>query len=228
MNILGDLQKFNQDAWVDLYVLDTTLKGGSLYHFHSGTNELRQPVVWQGNTYQPLPVVCTGFVLSSTSYARPKLQIANASGVFSMLMQGIGDLVGCKVTRKRTTIRYLDAVNFASGNPNANPSEHLPDDIFYISRKSAENKVYVEFELASVLELNGVMLPKKQVMATVCPFMYRQDECGYTGGAVADSNDIPTSDITKDKCSHTTVGCALRFGANGTLRFGGYPMSGLS
>ncbi|WP_374760649.1 hypothetical protein [Escherichia coli] len=30
---------------------------------------------------------------------------------------------------------------------------------------------------------------------------YRGDECGYSGPAVADEYDQPTSDITKDKCS---------------------------
>ena len=31
------------------------------------------------------------------------------------------DLINAKVTRKQTFARYLDAVNFAEGNPEANP-----------------------------------------------------------------------------------------------------------
>jgi lambda family phage minor tail protein L len=222
MSILGELQTFGANTIVEMFVLDLTTKGGDLYYFHAGTNALKTGVVWQGNTYTPLPLEVTGFEMAQGKFPRPQMRLANISGVFSTMVRNYSDLVGCKVTRKRTMARYLDAVNFSGGNPNANPLEAFPDDIFYITRKTSENKLTIEFELGSSLDLMGVMLPKRQVIANVCPFVYRSENCGYAGGAVATNTDTATTDITKDACSHKVSGCKLRFGENGELSFGGF------
>lgn len=227
MSIFGDLQKFGLDAIIELFVLDLTRYGEGLFYFHAGTNQLHGNIVWQGQTYTAIPIEVEGFEVSGTTFPRPKLKLANINGVFSTMTSQMKDLVGCKVTRKRTTSRYLDAVNFTSGNPTANPLEAYPDDVFYIVRKTAENRMTIEFELGSSLDLNGVMVPKRQVIAGVCPWVYRSEECGYTGGAVATQYDQPTTDISKDKCSHKVTGCKLRYGENGDLRFGGMPGAGL-
>ncbi|MBY7630324.1 phage minor tail protein L, partial [Escherichia coli] len=47
----------------------------------------------------------------------------------------------------------------------------------------------------------------------------RGDECGYSGPAVADEYDQPTSDITKDKCSKCLSGCKFR---NNVGNFGSF------
>jgi lambda family phage minor tail protein L len=41
-------------------------------------------------------------------------------------------------------------------NPNEDTSAEFPREIYYIDRKSAENREIVEFELASVFDLAGV------------------------------------------------------------------------
>lgn len=228
MTILGDLLKFNQDAFIELFVLDLTNYSAGLFYFHSGTNEIKDDIIWQGQAYQPLPVQASGFEYDGTKFPRPKLQLANAQGVFSTLVRQHNDLIGSKIIRKRTTARYLDAVNFVGGNPNANPSEYLPDEIFYITRKTQENRILIEFELGSSLDLQGVVLPKRQVIANICPFKYRGDECGYTGGPVADEYGNPVTTLALDKCSKLVdTGCKLRFGANGELPFGGFPGAAL-
>lgn len=52
-----------------------------------------------------------------------------------------------KVTRKRTMVRFLDAVNFTDGNPTANPLEALEDEIYYVTQKTAENKLTLSLNL---------------------------------------------------------------------------------
>lgn len=52
-----------------------------------------------------------------------------------------------------------------------------------------------------------------------CTWIYRSDECGYTGPAVADEFDNPTADPAKDACSRCARGCALR---DNTGNFGGF------
>lgn len=227
MSIYGDFQKFAQDLRIELFVLDTGSYGAGVFRFHAGTNEFNGDIIWQGQTYTSIPLEATGFEFDGTRFPRPKLSVANANGVLSALVRQYDDLVGSKVTRKRTTARYLDAANFISGNPTANPAEHLPDEIYYIVQKTGENRVQIDFELGSALDLSGVMLPKRQVLANICPFKYRSQECSYAGGAVAKADDSPTTVLAEDACSKTINGCKLRFGSNGELPFGGFPGSAL-
>ncbi len=227
MSILGELQFQNGGAWVDLFVLDATAQGGDVTRFHAGTNGLSQPVVWQGETFDPYPIQATGFERSGQQLARPKLAVANVSGLVSaMLMQT--DLLGAKVTRKRTMVKYLDAANFPGGvNPTADPNSHVRDEVYYIAQKTNENAMMVEFELGTPIDLEGVMIPRRQIIPNLCMWKYRGEGCGYAGGAVADANDTPTSILALDRCSKRLSGCKLRFGASAELPYGGFPAAGL-
>jgi phage-related protein len=75
------------------------------------------------------------------------------------------------------------------GQAAADPHAKFPDEIWYVDRKSNENRSVVEFELASKFDLVGVVLPRRQIIANVCQWRYRSAECGYTGPPVADAND---------------------------------------
>lgn len=228
MSILGTLSAFNQGQNVELFELDLTPFGAELLRFHGGVNEYMQPIIWQGNEYTPFPVEATGFAKSSTgTVPRPSLKIANINGAVSQILMATGDIEGARFVRKRTKVMYLDAVNFLAGNPTADPLSCLPDDVFYISQKKSENIRMIEFELAPSTDLQGVMIPNRQINASYCPFTYRSEECGYTGGACATENDIATTDIAIDQCSKKLSGCKMRFGANGELPFGGFPSSSL-
>lgn len=407
MSLIGELQLQNGEAWVELFELDLAALGGPLYRFVPETGAARQPIVWQGNTYNPLPIAAEGFASDGTGRApRPKLRAANPAGVFSALAAQYGDFVRAKVTRKRTKVKYLDGVNFparrnlfqytedlpswkayymsssaaqvqtlnpyggstasalientanashavdrytsfgaagdfvfsaylkrngaarngrlwlngttpssahaahfdlssgvatiatttgvascgmvdagngwwrcwiaatmagiagpiqriqailpngalghtgdgASGllvwgmqleagsqmtdyqpvgatwsqNPTADPAACLDDDIFYVTRKSAEFPI-LELELGSPMELPGVSLPRRQIIANTCAWRYRSGECGYAGGPVANEFDQAVTVLAQDKCSHTVNGCKMRFGANAELPFGGFP-----
>jgi lambda family phage minor tail protein L len=130
------------------------------------------------------------------------------------------------VIRKRTLARYLDAANFPNGNPFANPDDHFDDDIFAVNQKVRESVDIVEFELAAPFDVEGVLLPKRQVIANACPWRYRGDGCGYAGPPVADINDNPTSNANADACGKRLRSCKMRFG-NGWIPFGGMPGAGV-
>ncbi len=228
MSIASDIHKLNPGAIVALYEIDATALGGDLFRFHPGVNELGNDVVWQGNTYLRFPIMAEGFErTSSGSSPRPKLTISNIGGVLGAEIRGVNDFVGAKVKRTRTFVRYLDAVNFAAGNALADPNAHFPPETYYVDRKSSENKLAIEWELASPLDLPDVKLPRRQVIANVCTWLYRGAECGYSGGAVATAADVPTADINQDACGKRVSSCQLRFGT-GVLRFGGFPSAGLT
>lgn len=227
MSIASDIQKLEPGALVELFVVE--VPGGDTLRFHAGTNALDGDVVWQGNTYTRFPVMAEGFEKSGKgSLPRPKIKVANITGLIGALARENDDLVGARITRKRTFARYLDAVNFPGGvNPSADPLSEFPDEIWSVDRKSSENAVFVEWELAAAIDLAGVALPRRQVIQNVCPWRYRSTECGYTGGAVADLTDAATSDLSADACGKRLTSCKLRFGQYGELPFGGFPAAGL-
>jgi lambda family phage minor tail protein L len=227
MTVRADVQSFTPGAIVELYELDTTVIGGtSVYRFTPhGPNELGGDIVWAAQTYVRFPLEASGFERRGQgALPRPTLRVANVTGLIGAIADSI---IGAKLIRTRTFVKYLDAVNFASGNPSADPNQYLDREIWFIDRKSVENKVMVEFELAAAFDLAGVMLPRRQVVQNVCAWRYRSAECGYTGGPVADINDVSTSDPAKDQCGKRLASCKLRFGQYGSLPFGGFPAAGV-
>jgi lambda family phage minor tail protein L len=210
-----------------MYELDATAMGGSLYRFTQHDN-YGAAVVWNGQSYNPYPIIASGFDMKANgALPRPTIAIANVNGFISAICRTTSDLIGAKVTRIRTFLKYLDAVNFPGGvNPNANPAVELPREIWRIDRRSAETRDQVAFEMAAPWDVNGVKLPRRIVVQNACAWGYRSSECGYTGGAVATASDVGTSDPLLDACGKRISSCKLRFGTNAELPFGGFPSVG--
>lgn len=230
MGIYADVQALEPGALVDLYTLDGTGIGGSILNFH-GYGRIGT-ITWQGVQYEPWPLQAEGFEKTGDQQPVPKLSVGNIDGSISALCINFQDMVGAKLTIHRTLGKYLDAVNFPDGNPTADPTQEIPPEIWYIERKASEDNEVVQFEFSSPLNFQGVQLPRRQIIANVCPWIaiggYRGPFCGYTGPPVADVNDVATTDPTKDNCSGTVTGCKFRFGNTPSLPFGGFPAAGLT
>lgn len=228
MGISSEIQMLEPSAKIELFELDLTAFGQGIQRFHAGTNRLLGPIVWQGNSYIAIPVQAEGFEYNGRGQLpRPKLRVANVQGAFSALVRETNDLIGCRVTRRQTFVRFLDAENFQGGNPEADPTAEFPLDIYYIDRKSAETKVLIELELAASIDLNGIQLPSRQIVQNSCPWRYRSAECGYAGGPVANVHDDAVADPQLDVCGKRLKSCKLRFGEYSVLPFGGFPAAGL-
>lgn len=225
-NIKEEIQKLEASALVEFFILDLSLViPNTKRYFHSGTNELNGNVVWQGIEYQRWPVLTEGFAKSGQGVLpRPKVQVSNLGGMLSGDLIAFDDLVGCQVTRKQTLVKFLDAVNFKDGNPHADPEQYFDDEIWFIEQKTMENRYYVEFELASPFDLEGVMLPYRQILKNYCTWSYRGPECGYTG-PYFDKDGKPTSNVSEDVCGKKVKDCKVRqpYFANNVLPFGGFP-----
>jgi lambda family phage minor tail protein L len=231
--VYEDLSVLAPNAIVELFQLhlDATLHGSSdIYYFHNGVNaDVTGNVVWNGQPYVRLPLEATGFDYSSTgSLPRPKLTVSNiGSSITTLLLQvnlitAGNDLGGAKVVRIRTLKKYLD------GQPGADPHAKFPDEIWYVDRKSNENRAVVEFELASKFDLVGVMLPRRQIIANVCQWVYRGGECGYTGSNYWNTQDQVVGNSASDACGKRISSCKLRFGSTAELPFGSFPGAGLA
>ena len=132
------------------------------------------------------------------------------------------DLTGATVKRIRTLKRYLD------GESTADPNARFPTEIWRINRKAIETRDVVTFELASEFDLAGQKLPKRQIVANTCQWIYRSSECSYTGSNYFDVDCNSVSTLARDVCGKRLASCKLRFGANGTLPFGSFPVAGLT
>ena len=227
--INSDVQKLDPGQLIDLFELDPTAIGGDIIRWHNGVNGLGADVTWQGNVYSRFPVEAAGFARTGKgAMPRPTITVANVSGLVGALVRELDDLLGSKVTRRRTFAKYLDAVNFPDGiNSQADPNVGFADEIWFVDRKSAENGVFITFELSAAFDVAGVMLPRRQCIQNVCSWKYRSAECGYAGGPVADTNDIATSNSALDQCGKRLKSCKIRFGEYGQLTYGGMPGVGL-
>lgn len=245
MPIQSDIQSLAPGALIDLFILDCSVFGGEIYYFHNyeladvpltddvlletlttddPSEEIltaSQDIIFQGHLYTPFPIQATGFEANGRGQAnRPKLTVANVNGLLSSLCLLYDDLVGAKFTRKRTFSKYLD------DQPTADPTAELPEEIYYIEQKTKENRQMIEYELSGIWDLDGVMLPRRQVCATACTFEYRGESCGYDGDPVAEIDDTPTTDPDLDDCGKRVASCKLRFGETAELPYGGFPAVG--
>ena len=151
------------------FELNTAQHGETtVYRFTNTKNELGNDIVWQGNTYTAIPLKAEGYEASGQgSLPRPNIAVSNLLGTFTSLIALLPDgLEGCKVTRTRTLSKYLDAVNFTGGsNSDADPTSYFrPRDIYFIDRKSMENRDVISYEMCSAFDLAGVRLPKRQIL----------------------------------------------------------------
>lgn len=166
---------------------DTT---GSIFRFHNNNKLLNTSIFWQGREYFATPIQAEGFEVSSKgTLPTPLLSLSVSEeyayliSIFKNKIRELQDLTNAKVTRIRTLACYLDKENFIDEiTPDSfypDPNAELSRDIYYIDRKSNETKTTVEFELGSILDVQGVKLPGRLVVANKCLFSYRGAGCLY-------------------------------------------------
>jgi lambda family phage minor tail protein L len=206
--IIREISSINQTAIIELFRLYYNYQEDpqAVLHFHGGTNNVRSSIYFDDQEYIPLAVEAEAFeVLGDQRLPRPKLRISNAGLYMSSILRKYKNLNNAKIERRRIFAKYLDDRNFDGGvNPwgMANPNARMPDDKYYISRKLAENKLFVEFELVSSLELENNLIPAREVASRYCGWIYRGLGCQYgsnsaniTGDSDSDGQDRPVADI---------------------------------
>ena len=175
-NLQKTLQNTDAKTEVELFdfELNTAQHGETTVHRFTNTkNELGNDIVWQGNTYTAIPIKAEGYEATGQgTLPRPTISVSNLLGTFTTIIALLPDgLEGCKVTRTRTLSMFLDAVNFTGGsNSDADPTSYFrPRDIYFIDRKSIENRDVISYEMCSAFDLVGVRLPKRQILPDEFP-----------------------------------------------------------
>jgi len=184
-------------------------------------------IIWQGETFEPMALEVSGLEMRSDGKASaPTFSMANnisgIQGAVSAYCLQFGDFAGAKLKVITTLAKYLDAENFSTGNPTANPSEKR-EQIWFIEQKTSENAQQVTFELSNPVDFEGLKIPTRQI-SNYCNWEYRSEECGYIGSAMFTEKDEPTDNPALDRCNYRTSGCRCR---ENELHFGGFPASSM-
>ena len=231
--IVDELVKLNPSALVELFILDiselTVTEGitppaGTVFRFYNGgLNELEDIVVWATNSYTPFPIEVTGYSAEGNKQSpRPILTISNLDAIIQELIIAYDDLLGAKVIRKRTFAKFLDGINFCDGNPYEDPTQEMPETIFYVNKKLSESIEVISFELASPWDVEDLKLPRRIMSRDTCPWKYRSSTCGYIGTDYWDAIDESVDTLEEDVCGKHLTSCQLRYPGDIPLPFGGF------
>ena len=221
-------QSLDPGERVSLYKLDATSVGGTIQYFcESAVNG--ESVSFGGVTYTPIDMQFDGLETTSAgALPTPHITVSNKYGYFQVLLNTLGDLLGCPFQRIRTYKRFLD------GKSDADPTAYHGPDTFLIERKVKENSEVIEWELSASIDQEGKMLPGRQVVRNTCMWHYRywnattssfdysKATCPYTAPVYFD--ELGNSCVAAlDKCGRRVSDCKIRFGSSAPLPFGGFP-----
>lgn len=245
MTVLIESRRLNTTPVINLFELDLTLYGQGILRFIAGWNESQTDgsVTFNGNKYYGSSIKADGFDWSGSGQpATPKLSISTTNmdgtpnNTLLSLINDYNNIQGCKVTRIRTYEKFLDGQSGAGAT-----IRNFTKDIYIIDRKTQENKYVVEFELTSILDQTGNILPKNLVVASYCPWKPRyrnvdntgwvypigDDACPYNGTTMYKEDGTTTTNPLLERYSKRVETCCKpRFGATSVLPFGGFPGAG--
>ncbi len=177
-----EISKVNPSAIIELFELHlvTAIHGANtIYRFHNGSSlNANGQITWKGNGYYRFPIEADGFAYQRGQLPRPTLSISNLSSTpnISAILLTVNatttgnDLTGAKVIRIRTLAKFIDAINFADNtNSTADPNAEFPREVYFIDRKTTENREVVSWELSAVFDLMGIRAPKRQCTRSLFP-----------------------------------------------------------
>lgn len=173
-----------EDEFIELF--DIILPNGTPVYLFNGLDENNLSITFQGNEYLAIPIQLEGIEISSAGApSRPTLSVANIPSLsrslsgeevtLDSIMRAEGilsndDFLGTKVTYRTTLASKLST------------GEEYPSQSFYIDRVAAEANVFVQFELASPIDVEGVKIPNRVVIGRYCPWEYQGAKLYGSGG----------------------------------------------
>lgn len=179
---MSDLFLLTNKQVIDLFEIKLNDFEG-YFRFH-GSKNFDKDLVFKGVTYFYIPSEISNLKYDSDGKQnRPTFSMSNANNFIGNLLVGRNDLLGRKFFKKKLLAKDLDAVNFGgvSKNPLGQSAfrDFIQVDTFIIHKKNYENKEKVEFELANVLDIDGMTCPKRKVFNDSCQWQYRGAGCNY-------------------------------------------------
>lgn len=155
----AELAELNQTSGlIDLYKLDCTSIGGSIYYF-TNTPATGGSLSFASISYSCIPIQTAGWDFTSTGTTpKPTLTVSNTSKTLLSVVISLGDLVGATLTRWRVLAKHLD------NGPNPDSSKFLGPEVYIIEQKTSHNNMLIQWQLTSILDRMGMMIPRRQVL----------------------------------------------------------------
>jgi lambda family phage minor tail protein L len=214
---------------VVLYQLDATMLGDENVRSFCSSVDTDQPIYFGGTAFEPVDFEATGFEFNGKGpLPTPHIRVSNTHKTLSGIVIDLKDLRGAKLTRIRTYSDFLD------NGETPDPTALFAYDIYYVERKVAHNKRFIEFEMSAAIDQQGQKLPRRQVIREICThdyrkwvngaFDYSRATCPYDGvpNGSFDRNGVACAD-SADRCGKRLGHCLQRFGRDQQLPFRGFP-----
>jgi lambda family phage minor tail protein L len=178
-------------------VTDPASSAISVFRFHNNIKLIKRDIWFQGNRYFPFPCKAEGFEVNANgTAATPKITFGSRPdgstrfAILKELLKDLDDLAGARVNRIRTFAKFLDSKNWYDDNgdrlyedipKDIAPDEgaFFPPDVYYVDKKSYEDKTGLQFQLASYVNFEGMKLPRRIFNQNRCPWTYRGAGCCY-------------------------------------------------
>lgn len=206
------------EGLVTVYQLDLNRLGGPIYYFASA-QDFERDIFWGGQQYSPLPMEASGFEYTTRgTIPQPSVTISNLYGAGNLLLSEYKGLVGAALIRILTLARFLD------DGATPDPGAFIQRDSYVVAQKTSHTAVAIIFKLASRMDQEGTLLPRRQILRDVCSHVYRiwnpatasfdytKATCPYTGSLYFNTSDAPST-AQADQCSRSFTGCSKRFGS---------------
>ena len=182
-----------------------------------------------GVIFFPWPIESSGWEINATGrLPRPKFAVANTNSFFTPIVDSNNSLKGAEVRRIVTYEKFLD------GQPEADPTQHNPIDVYQINRISAAGRINdieaIQWELRTAPDRPNVRLPKIQAIKGPCQFSYRtfngtefvNGSCPYRGTRYFDEDNNALPSEMGDECAQSVEACVLRHGEGVKIPYMGF------
>ena len=158
---------------VNIFVIDSdnnptlTMQRGSIYHFNvSDSSNSGHPLRIKSDAGGAETVTVTGTEGNAGASVRYEPAYPTAPNDLRYYCTTHGNAMGNTITMNDpSTLSSVSTSNSIQVNPFGTPSSttELPQEIYFIDRKTLENRELVQFECVSALDLENIRAPKRQV-----------------------------------------------------------------
>ena len=179
---MSDLFLLRNSEIIDLFEIKISDFEG-YFRFH-GSKNFDKDLIFKSVVYIYIPCELSNLEYSSEGKQnRPVLTVSNINNFISNFIKDRNDLLGCRFFRKKILAKDLDDVNFGGADKNTlgSPSfsSYISNDTYIIQKKNAEQKDKVDFLLANVLDIDGLVVPSRKIFNDACQWQYRGCGCNY-------------------------------------------------
>lgn len=221
-SIYEDFQSFEPGTRLDLFELDLSsiIPSAPVLRFTRAPHPNGAMVRRGGEVYLPIPIEVEGFdVEAGGSIPQPLLRVSNVSPILGSLLLETQHLRGASLVRYQVLAKWLDE------GDDPQPGWYLRQDRHRVEQLASSNREWLEFRLASPLDVGDEQTPRRQAIPKLCLWTYRTWDpvavdfvyadpdvaCPYNAATYFDIDDASTAQPEDDVCSKKLGGCRARF-----------------